>query len=110
MPYSPDFKPGCSCGKAKPNSDPHPTCLDYLGESHVSDKCNICKGFKHLSEKDRAASLIHLLLESALYPPSELSSGSERQIRVAGTKDEALELRLLTGIIERHKEVEFFFF
>lgn len=39
----------------------------------MSDKCAICKDVKPHSKKDRSTRLKHLLLELALWPPSELS-------------------------------------
>lgn len=39
MPHSLGFKSCPLCARPKPVSDPHPSFLKYLGESHISDKC-----------------------------------------------------------------------
>ncbi|KAM7134596.1 uncharacterized protein RBU57_017655 [Macrochelys suwanniensis] len=68
MPGSPGFKPCSACSKSIPTGDPHESCLKCLGESHLADKCWICKAFKPRTKKERDFHLKQLLLEAALSP------------------------------------------
>uniref|UniRef100_A0A674JDU8 Poly [ADP-ribose] polymerase n=1 Tax=Terrapene triunguis TaxID=2587831 RepID=A0A674JDU8_9SAUR len=47
-------------------SDPHSECLRCLGESHISEKCKICKSFKPRTKCEHEIRLWALLMELAL--------------------------------------------
>ncbi|KAM7144574.1 uncharacterized protein RBU57_015291 isoform 2-T2 [Macrochelys suwanniensis] len=70
MPGSPGFKPCSACLKPMPTGDPHDSCLKCLGESHLPDKCRICKAFKPRTKKEWDFQLKQLLLEVSLSPIS----------------------------------------
>ncbi|KAM7165770.1 uncharacterized protein RBU57_006906 isoform 1-T2 [Macrochelys suwanniensis] len=68
MPRAPGFKSCDSCRRSMPRSDPHAECLRCRGETHVCDRCKICRSFKLWTKKERDIRLRALLMESALAP------------------------------------------
>ncbi|EMP34772.1 Casein kinase I isoform gamma-3 [Chelonia mydas] len=54
-------------------SDPYRSCLRCLGETHIRDKCCICKSFKPRIRKEQDIRIRALLRESALALASELA-------------------------------------
>uniref|UniRef100_A0A452J2V9 Uncharacterized protein n=1 Tax=Gopherus agassizii TaxID=38772 RepID=A0A452J2V9_9SAUR len=74
MPGSLGFKPCSACHKLMPTGDPHESCLKCLGESHLADKCCICKAFKPRTKKEQDFRLRQLLMEAALTPPPSAPS------------------------------------
>ncbi|KAM7171843.1 uncharacterized protein RBU57_003099 [Macrochelys suwanniensis] len=70
MPGSLGFKLCLACLKPMSTGDPHDSCLKCLGESHLPDKCRICKAFKPRTKKERDFRLKQLLLEVSLSPMS----------------------------------------
>ncbi|EMP39067.1 Olfactomedin-like protein 2B [Chelonia mydas] len=51
-----------------PVSDPHADCLRCLGETHLSDRCKICKLFKPRTKRERDLRFWAILMEAALTP------------------------------------------
>ncbi|EMP41964.1 hypothetical protein UY3_00810 [Chelonia mydas] len=70
MPQAQGFKACATCCKSMPNSDPHDSCLRYLGESHQAERCKICKAFKLRTKKERDFCLKQLLMDATLQPPA----------------------------------------
>uniref|UniRef100_A0A8C0G810 Macro domain-containing protein n=1 Tax=Chelonoidis abingdonii TaxID=106734 RepID=A0A8C0G810_CHEAB len=68
LPQSEGFKLCDSCRSSMPRSDLHTQCLSCLGETHVRERCKICRSSKPQTKKERDFRVHALLMETMLAP------------------------------------------